>query len=131
MYTKFNFFCRFGMKKFRKKMGEFPREVTYFIFKYVRRPSIFFGPASQVEAAVSLMMWKQGLKRGDMRTMKCCIYKIHCVISAKVNHYGIRKILRDTESDILCKGRLDLPNDILKITNVFKARFLPSYIMSK
>jgi hypothetical protein len=66
-----------------------------------------------------------------MRTMKCCIYKVRCVISEKVNHYRIRKILRDTESDILCKGTLDLPNDILKITNVFKARFLASYIMNK
>jgi hypothetical protein len=67
-------------------MGEFPREATYTNFKYVRRTSIFFGPASKVAATVNLMMRKWGLKRGDMRTMKCCIYKVHCVISAKVNH---------------------------------------------
>jgi hypothetical protein len=70
------------------------------------RSSVFFGPASKVAAAVKLMMRKWRLKRGDMRTMKCCIYKVHCVISAKVNHYGIRKILRDTESDILYKWTL-------------------------
>ena len=58
-----------------------------------------------------------------MRTMKCCIYKVHCVISAKVNHYGIQKILRDTECDILCKGTLDLPNDMLKITKYSKQDF--------
>ena len=106
-------------------MREFPRRITYPIFKYVRRPSLSFGPASQVGAAVKLMMRKWGLKRVDMRTMKCRIYNVHCVIRAKVNYYGIRKILRDRESDILCKGTLDLPNDIPKITNVFKASFLP------
>jgi hypothetical protein len=73
-------------------------------------------------------MWKWGLRRGDIQAMKRYIYKVHWVISANVNHYGIRKIPKGTESDILYKGTLDIPADTVKITNSVKATFLPSYI---